>query len=123
MYGLFTEAEMERISIEFGYEEWDRIDETLIISLSAIVSIERKNKIIALLDEVDQIETLVTDTLKKGFIQAVDTVQLSYTKSANRLMAEASRKLEWAAYLCHVQLKYNRFSENTGLSPSKLAFY
>lgn len=122
-YGLFTQEEANRVALEFGFEEFDRLNESVITALYAVESPQRKERLMATLDEIAILETKITELLQKGFIEQVDTVRLGYIRGANRLMNEASRKLHWAARIANLEVKYDRFKENSGRSHSVLAYY
>lgn len=122
-YGLFTKIEVERVSAELGFEEFDRLNESVMTALQAVESQQRKDEIISTLDEVDELESTITEYIKKAYIEQVDTIRLKYLDAVKWLMREASRKLNWAARLANLEPKYDRFTENTGSNHSVLAWY
>lgn len=109
--GLFTKEEVERFAMQVGQYEWDETENTIRTALTAIATTSRKEKIIQLMDEVDELENRITELLKKGFINDVEGVNLGYINAANQLLTEASRKLNYMARLANISVFYDRFKQ------------
>ena len=114
MASLFTEAEKFRVAVLLGYPEYDRLNEAVEVSLDKITDPARYTRAIQIMDLLDTFDSKILAAAEKGNVKQVDTIILDYNQAVTFLKQEATRLLRELAWLLDLDIKFNKFTGQSG---------
>lgn len=112
---IFTREESNQITRALFYPEFQRGDEYVYSILQGIIDRERKELILELIEQVEEIKLALSKAISKSFLEQVDEIKLNYRVQIRELKREGSRLLKQIAQLTGLELKYNPFISDNNI--------
>jgi hypothetical protein len=106
---LFSPEEVSRIRLVLGYEEFPKYEQDIKIALEKIQDEIRYDRVISLVDTIDEIDEKIQQYVEKLYVVEVEGIKLQYQSIIDGLKREGTRRLKELAHQTALDVRYNPF--------------
>jgi hypothetical protein len=106
---LFTPDEISRIKIALGYEEFPKYEADVQFMLEVIEDQVRYERILFLLDKVEEIDSKIQQYVEKLYVEQVEGITLNYEKVVLGLKKEGLRRLKELSWHTNLDIRNSPF--------------